>query len=143
MKILVARIPDDGMDQEETYDTAALELETDIVHFDRPLHGCARVTKMNQDLFVDVKMDAHWQVECCRCLARYPVEFAKALRLHYKVQPTDEVDVTNELREETMIEYPWKPLCKPDCLGLCPACGHNLNDSPCGCPQSSVKSQES
>lgn len=26
-----------------------------------------------------------------------------------------------------------KMLCSPDCRGLCPTCGKNLNDGPCGC----------
>ena len=25
------------------------------------------------------------------------------------------------------------PLCKPDCKGLCPQCGKNLNEGKCGC----------
>jgi uncharacterized protein len=24
--------------------------------------------------------------------------------------------------------------CRPDCKGLCPRCGANLNDGPCTCP---------
>ncbi len=26
-----------------------------------------------------------------------------------------------------------KPLCKEDCKGLCPTCGKDLNEGPCGC----------
>ncbi|MCD7858975.1 MAG: DUF177 domain-containing protein [Firmicutes bacterium] len=26
-----------------------------------------------------------------------------------------------------------KLLCRPDCRGICPRCGKNLNDGPCGC----------
>jgi uncharacterized protein len=26
-----------------------------------------------------------------------------------------------------------KPLCRPDCAGLCPECGANLNLTRCGC----------
>ena len=26
-----------------------------------------------------------------------------------------------------------KTLCRPDCKGVCPRCGHNLNDGPCAC----------
>jgi uncharacterized protein len=26
---------------------------------------------------------------------------------------------------------PLKPLCKPDCKGLCPVCGGNLNEKSC------------
>ena len=25
------------------------------------------------------------------------------------------------------------PLCDEECKGLCPTCGANLNDGPCGC----------
>jgi uncharacterized protein len=28
---------------------------------------------------------------------------------------------------------PMKPLCRPDCKGLCPQCGLNLNDEACSC----------
>jgi uncharacterized protein len=27
-----------------------------------------------------------------------------------------------------------KPLCRPDCAGLCPVCGQNLNLGECQCP---------
>lgn len=40
--------------------------------------------------------------------------------------------------DELCIEYailalPDAPLCKEDCLGLCPHCGQNLNEGPCTC----------
>ena len=28
-------------------------------------------------------------------------------------------------------------LCREDCAGLCPTCGKNLNDGPCGCVKES------
>lgn len=31
------------------------------------------------------------------------------------------------------INLPTKRLCKPDCKGLCPSCGKNLNEGDCGC----------
>lgn len=35
--------------------------------------------------------------------------------------------------EEFMLALPFNPLCSPDCRGLCPQCGANLNEGPCGC----------
>ena len=36
---------------------------------------------------------------------------------------------------DVLLSLPSKNLCRPDCRGLCPRCGHNLNDGPCGCEQ--------
>ena len=37
------------------------------------------------------------------------------------------IDLGPVVREYLMLEYPIKPLCKPDCQGLCTVCGENLN----------------
>lgn len=31
------------------------------------------------------------------------------------------------------LELPQRYLCREDCRGLCPTCGKNLNEGPCGC----------
>ena len=33
---------------------------------------------------------------------------------------------------------PMKPLCKPDCKGLCPSCGKDLNLGACGCTHETI-----
>lgn len=35
--------------------------------------------------------------------------------------------------EEFALALPVKPLCREDCKGLCPTCGANINEGPCGC----------
>ncbi len=42
-------------------------------------------------------------------------------------------DLTNEVREAIILAFPGYPVCREDCKGLCPKCGKNLNDGPCGC----------
>ena len=37
------------------------------------------------------------------------------------------------IRDALTLELPLRVLCKEDCKGLCPKCGHNLNEGPCGC----------
>jgi len=44
------------------------------------------------------------------------------------------LDLTEAIRQYALLEIPMKPLCRQDCAGLCPECGHNLNRGPCGCP---------
>jgi uncharacterized protein len=34
-------------------------------------------------------------------------------------------------REYILLEIPISPLCRPDCKGLCPICGNNLNEDTC------------
>jgi uncharacterized protein len=43
------------------------------------------------------------------------------------------VDLERAVRDAVGLEIPLNPLCRPDCAGLCPRCGADLNDGPCGC----------
>lgn len=43
------------------------------------------------------------------------------------------LDVSAFLWEEFSLALPVKPLCSPNCRGVCPVCGKNLNEGPCGC----------
>ena len=43
------------------------------------------------------------------------------------------VDVTPAVREELILAVPQYVVCRDDCRGLCPSCGHDLNAGPCGC----------
>ncbi|MDR1050242.1 MAG: DUF177 domain-containing protein [Deltaproteobacteria bacterium] len=42
-------------------------------------------------------------------------------------------DLTPLLGEFFLLALPYKTLCQPDCAGLCPECGANLNEAPCEC----------
>ncbi len=43
------------------------------------------------------------------------------------------IDLTEAIRQYALLVIPMKPLCRGDCAGLCPNCGHNLNQGPCDC----------
>ena len=42
----------------------------------------------------------------------------------------DLLDLEPVLRDAVVLDLPIAPICQEDCLGLCPECGLNLNDSP-------------
>ncbi len=44
-----------------------------------------------------------------------------------------EFDVQGYLWQQFVLALPAKPLCDPDCKGLCPKCGVNLNEEQCSC----------
>jgi len=50
------------------------------------------------------------------------------------------LDLNEAIRQYVLLAVPAKPLCRSDCAGICPTCGHDLNRGPCQCP-SSVKDQ--
>jgi uncharacterized protein len=45
----------------------------------------------------------------------------------------DQLDLRPLVRDALLLELPLAPLCQPDCLGLCPRCGADLNTGPCSC----------
>lgn len=45
----------------------------------------------------------------------------------------DGIDISQVLETCFILETESKLLCRPDCRGVCPTCGKNLNDGPCGC----------
>jgi uncharacterized protein len=47
------------------------------------------------------------------------------------------LDLSEAIRQYALLAIPMKPMCRPDCGGLCPQCGANLNQQHCQCPPSS------
>ncbi len=62
-----------------------------------------------------------------------PVEEAEEEDEVYLYQG-DHLDLAPMVREQVILAAPMQPLCREDCLGLCPQCGQNLNDRRCTCP---------
>lgn len=50
------------------------------------------------------------------------------LRVQYVVEGV--LDLATWARDSVALALPDKILCRPDCAGLCPVCGKNLNDEP-------------
>lgn len=48
--------------------------------------------------------------------------------------PKDHVlDLGEAIRQNLWLNLPVNPVCEADCAGLCPCCGHDLNEGPCRC----------
>jgi uncharacterized protein len=78
---------------------------------------------------------------CYRCLGDAVLELPIEAREYQAVSPEDEEMTTPYLADQTLDVSAWagdavalalpdKILCRPDCAGLCPVCGKNLNDEP-------------
>jgi len=47
------------------------------------------------------------------------------------VPDNGDIDLAPLVREYLLLEVPIKPLCRPDCKGLCVVCGADLNVESC------------
>lgn len=99
------------------------------------------------------QIDVTLEIPCSRCLTPVPVRmnFEFGDELFLKPQEDEEklwigdvsfidgnsLDVDRLVFDEILMRLPMKVLCRSDCKGLCPVCGHNLNEGDCGCDRSS------
>ena len=51
------------------------------------------------------------------------------------------LDLTEAIRQYREASATMQPLCRPDCRGLCPRCGRDLNEGDCGCSSAEVDSR--
>ena len=92
------------------------------------------------DLIVTGKASVPLATVCARCLddIRVPVS-VKDLCFHFEKVRDLEVDLTDDVREELLLAIPSCFYCSPDCKGICPMCGTNLNHVSCTCDRDSAE----
>ena len=117
--------------------------------------GQLDMLRTHQGILVNAKLDIESTLMCSRCLGEFtrpstlfieeecfptmdlhtgrklpsPSEEEGALRIdasHY-------LDLDEILRQYIISDGPMKPLCRPDCHGICQHCGNNLNQAQCEC----------
>lgn len=94
----------------------------------------AEALKMRDNLDVKIDLKARALMQCSRCLIDSEVILQKDFRLNYTISKQDtSIDLSEDIRQEIILDYPVKPLCKPSCKGLCVKCGKNLNEGQCSC----------
>ncbi len=121
----------------------------------RPLDVTARVSEQpHRSYLVTLEIRGEVESSCRRCLgpARDPLEERLDLVLEVRQPGTprtgdragdlevvplrselDPVDVGPAVREALFLAAQTFPLCRPDCRGICPGCGRDLNAEACVC----------
>ena len=51
----------------------------------------------------------------------------------------DKLELGEVVRDLAALNLDMRPLCSPECKGVCFSCGANLNDGPCGCGEQAEK----
>lgn len=76
---------------------------------------------------------------CARCLSEWTGAVAATGEQHFsRIQDEDgysidgrHIDMSGPATDELALAMPARPLCMPECRGLCPICGTDLNTEPC------------
>jgi uncharacterized protein len=134
MKIYVDNIPEDGLELSEKIEPGLLLLEDQtVISFLKPIDVKADVTKTSGEIFVDISVESPVEYICVKCLSRFDGIFRKKFNIVKEVRPAEVVELDDEIRQEIILDYPIKVICKSECKGLCPNCGQNLNTGECDC----------
>ena len=119
-----------------------LENPSSRVDPDDPLTIDLRLESLSAGIVASGRVRGRWRAVCSRCLTALEDGFDLALREVFEDDPIeeetdplrhDEIDLEQPIRDLVVPELPAVPLCDEACLGLCPSCGANRNDSPCDC----------
>ena len=105
----------------------------------------ARLTSLEDGVLARGRADVHVHSECVRCLRDLDEERTVTFdELYYLPEAAraaedgedvllvgeDSLDLEPALRDALVPALPFRPLCRPDCAGLCPECGRRVDDLP-------------
>ena len=126
---------------------------TDVA--DSRIQGEVNLTRTDRGILAKGRLHTKIELTCSRCLSLFG--WTLTVNIEDEYFPTTDVrsgaqlalpeetggltidehhiiDLTEAMRQYLSLATPMKPLCSEDCAGLCPVCGHNLNQGPCNCP---------
>jgi uncharacterized protein len=122
-----------------------------------PIEGAIRLMHTTEGVLVSGQIHTEVKLTCSRCLepSSTAVDFAleEEFRPIFDIQtggklPAGDVkdeatliddqyiiDLSEVMRQNVLLALPPRPLCKPDCAGLCSQCGQNRNKGSCTCEE--------
>lgn len=86
-----------------------------------------------------------YKAECSRCLKefvetlKFPIDDYFVRDKYWDIDQdsypytSEQIDLKPAFIDNLFLNYPMISLCKPDCLGICPVCGSDRNESRCSC----------
>lgn len=156
MRFNVAELLKDGTGATRSHEVD----EADVVVADdgsrSAVQGSLSLLRTRSGILAQATLRLCQQDVCSRCLT--PLEIPLELHIEEEYKPTVDIltgsatprpadpgtflvdehhvlDLTEAVRQYRVLAAPIQPICRPDCAGLCPTCGQNLNDRPCACPR--------
>jgi uncharacterized protein len=130
-----------GHSNETVFDVPAIRVSDDVdVSY---IRGPVRLSRTKEGILVQSELHVGIEDECYRCLEPVSQDVPIVIEelYAYPMRPDAEygigedaiLDLAPLLREEVVIATARGMVCQPDCKGLCPECGANLNHTQCSC----------
>lgn len=135
MKIEVTQLKDDEV-LALCQDIIAKDWDMDGlgISFIGNIHLDSDFVKIHQEILVDTLVTTKQKITCSRCLEEVEKEVKYRYKNSYALSELGEyLDIDNDIREDILLNFPIRALCKQDCKGLCSQCGQNLNKAVCDC----------
>lgn len=116
-----------------------------LVRFEKPVQVSGSIKNAGGVLILFADVAGAYRSVCDRCGTEISKRITFSFEEHFvKTQNAvldgeallleeQEIDLVPILADQVFSHLPMKHLCTPDCKGLCPSCGKNLNDGPCDC----------
>src|SRR5690606_32302241 len=131
-----------------------------------PVRVYGQVTNTGDSMLVQGEARGEFALTCARCLQPLHTELAAEFQERFRREgarvpargeaegegdppaglPEDDarlyrgnwLHLDEAVREALLLQLPMKPVCGPDCRGLCPQCGTNLNEATCDCQPETI-----
>ncbi|MBT8043065.1 MAG: DUF177 domain-containing protein [Kiritimatiellales bacterium] len=136
MIIWVARIPEEGSRYEGDDPGSIMQVENEsFIRNPGAVHYELHAEQVSDELVVRGTLAVPMDLQCSRCSEFFSttVGVSDFLRVYSAPEGTDSVDITEDLREEILLQVPGFALCSDGCKGRCPQCGIDLNKGSCTC----------
>lgn len=165
MKVDVRDIPAEGLHLEISLDANELQTKAGGVDFFvlPPVSANLELLKSDGEIFVRGDISSVIKLKCARCLKEFEYKISSNIDIVYTREigyyikekeltreeiginylKGDEIDIDSVLLEQISLDMPMQPLCNPDCRGVCPRCGADLNQGECGCPPVEAQKDQS
>ncbi len=131
MQIEIAKLEILGF-LEVVYQEEARRLE---IKSPEPLNISTFLRNTPEQVILTGKIEGKIELICSCCLEifLYPMKTRLNLRIQKKEINNGILDLSEEIRQQVILNLPFKPLCQEKCKGLCSRCGENLNLKKCNC----------
>ncbi|MBP7088503.1 MAG: DUF177 domain-containing protein [Candidatus Omnitrophica bacterium] len=91
--------------------------------------------RVGGQIIVSAEIYTHKEITCSRCLDKVRLDDKYTFNKSYEISGLkDYLEIDEDIREEVLLNFPMKLLCKDNCKGICSRCGKNLNYEKCNCP---------
>lgn len=158
MLLDLERVPPGGQVIDRSVDPSTLSMDSSEFRLVGAVALTGRLVRADGEAYrLQGRLSSNVEVSCVRCLEPFQSAIRETLDLVYLPQSqnvaasededhglgADElavsfyrdeaIDLAHMIWEQIVLALPMKPVCRPDCQGLCPDCGANRNETTCSC----------